>query len=128
MNAFKLKYPKIKCKNKELKKIIDKHVIQAKKHFKEEGHDLDVSFITEDIIYDFFGEHITEYLYGQLCKIDNVHIELSIKDRHVRKLAQKSDYFCVKYDYWENKIVILDRDYDVFKYREVDGYIHLGSL
>lgn len=129
LTEYKIKYEPSKFNDKKLKKIVAKHVSGVKKHFKYNGWDIDVDFLLEDIIHDYFGETIEDKVFGEVCNIDGVKIKLQIGENMTsRIMATREDYFAVYYDSWYNEIIILENGYKVTNYLEKDGYIHLGAL
>lgn len=60
-------------KQKQLfKKIIKNHILSLKKHFKDESWDINSDSITHDILYDFFGFHLSDILIHEICGKCNV--------------------------------------------------------
>ena len=122
---MKRKYKKlIPSREKELKKIANKHFRRTLKHFEKDGWDLNFSGIVNDIMYDFLGSHISDELYDRLAKKG---FGFKLK-KYTGLCITDATYEALYYDSYEDKFVIMSGDYDVMKYREANGYVCLGRL
>ena len=115
-------------KNKKLKKIINKEIEACKRHFEKHGFSLDVEYIVEGIINDYFGQAVKDEILGELCKIPEVYIEHKFYKKLQRTYAKRKDYVEVFYDSWYDKIVFRTDNDNILDFRESKGFISLGLL
>lgn len=121
-------YDDVNITKKELKKIVKDELKDLKKHFKENGWNIDINSLQENILYRIFGFHLSETIKGELCKIEDVFIEFRAENNLYRSLAVKENRVTAIYDEYKNKMLLIEGDYDVMNYRELDGYVFLGVL
>lgn len=93
-----------------------------RKHFKEDGWDLSFDGILDDVFYDTFGFHLSDYVLSDILNaVKGIGLNLG-KNGIVFTGGGEPVYF----DMWENKIVMPGKDYNVLDYRELDGFMMLG--
>lgn len=115
-------------KDKKLKKIVKKYVKNIAKHFKQYGYSLNVDYIIDDILLDYFSQDLHLEVLGQLCKIENVVIEETLNAKLSSTYAKKRDFVEVFYDSWYDKIVFRTDDDCITNFLEKNGFISLGVL
>ena len=115
-------------KNKKLKKIINKEVEECKRHFEKHGFALDVKYIVENVINDYFGQAVEDEILGELCKIPEVYIEHKFYKKLQLTYAKKKGYVEVFYNSWYDEIVFRTDDDSILNFKESEGFIRLGVL
>lgn len=63
----------------QLKKAARRVVKSTKKHFTEDGWDLDYNFLITEIFYEAFGHHLENYLWKEIAR-QKLAVELTFKD------------------------------------------------
>lgn len=114
--------------SEKLLKVLKKRAKEIKKHFKEDGWDLNMHSIREDIVYDVLGFHLGDIIQAYIA--GKVGEELVYENNRFL-LRKKGGHSPVYYDMWKDKFIVINnpdtKDY-IMDYREVDGYLYLGGL
>lgn len=123
--------PNLKVKGKKLEKIIEDYYQDGlENHFRDNGWDLSVDSIVEDILFQAFGVHISELITSEIAQ--RLDCEVTYKYNELL-LSKKGGYTPVYYDMWEDKIIVIseketkDKSH-IFNYLEKDGYKFIGCL
>jgi hypothetical protein len=137
---FEIKLPKNNKKDFEkvpkkykdkFKKILKLKIKELNKHFDNDGWDLNISSIKEDIYHDLLEFNLDYIIMSEIIHKCKVSCEYSFKKNIPGFVYYKENYQAVYYDIYKNKIIILPRNKaneSKFKYLEKNGYLHLGVL
>jgi hypothetical protein len=129
-NLMEKSSPSLKVKGKKLDKIIDKYYEDGLVgHFSENGWDLSVDSMVQDILFEAFGVHVSDIITSKL------HEKLDCDIRYTNELvfSKKGGFSPVYYDMWEDKLIVIPKEEAknksyIFNYREKDGYEFIGCL
>ncbi len=131
-----MKFPKRKLNLKrvdktsaELKRLIETHVKDTLKHFKdpEGGWNLDKEFLVSEILYEVFGFHIGEEINQAFM---NAGLKIVYTDNK-SFVALEEDYKPIYMNKKTGTIHLVENTYDntyVSKFSEAKGYVQIGRL
>ncbi len=82
-------FKKAETPSKLLRNAAKKSAKEIKKHFKEDGWDLDYSLLVTDIFYIAFSHNLENYLWSELIR-QKVSVTLDYSDKKTNLVLRKA--------------------------------------
>lgn len=80
-------------KNSKLSKAAKVVMKTVDEHFKKDKWDLDSGFLVEDVFYEAYGEHLSNYFFKELFSDPKKGYYIASSNRHGGLVVRKDDNF-----------------------------------